>query len=120
MKVAPNLEKVEIPAEFVDKTAFLFEVKDQSFRHLGLEPDSIALVDNSKEFSTKYPVAFVIDDETYVGLPKKIAEDLYYLDNKVSREDVLLFSFNEIRLIGQVRGVYRQNKLKTGFVFEKL
>lgn len=120
MKIAQMLEQVEIPTEFVNKTAFLFEVKDFSFLHLGIEPDNIVLVDNSKEFSDKYPVAFVIEDETHIGLPEKIAEDLYYLENKMIREQVLLFSINEINLIGQVRGIFRQNQPETAFVFEKL
>lgn len=119
MKITLNLEKVEIPQEFVNKTAFLFEVKDRSFLHLGIEPDSIALVDNSKEFSTRYPIAFVVEDETYIGLPEKIAEDLYYLENKIIREELFVFSINEISLIGQVRGVYRQNR-QAGLVFERL
>lgn len=120
MNVAISLKKVEIPTEFVNKTAFLFEVKDQSFQHLGIEPFSIALVDNSKEFSTKYPIVFAIEDETYIGLPEKIAEDLYYLENKAVREELLLFSLHEIKLIGQVKGVFREEKFKNGFVFNKL
>lgn len=120
MNVAICLEKVEIPPEFTGKTAFLFEVKDRSFLHLGIEPYSIALVDNSKEFSTEHPIAFVMDDETFVGLPEKIAEDLYYLGNKMIEEEFLLFSINEIKLIGQVRGIYRQNRKKKCLVFEKI
>ncbi|HRH40147.1 MAG TPA: hypothetical protein PKY82_00790 [Pyrinomonadaceae bacterium] len=120
MNVATPLEKVEIPAEFAGKTAFLFEVKDKSFLHLGIEPSTIALVDNSKEFSTDHPIAFVMKDETYIGLPEKIAEDLYYLENKAVCEPLLIFSIYEIKLIGQIRGIYRQNSRKKGLVFEKI
>ena len=120
MNVIFCLGSVKIPPEFINKTAFLFEIKDGSFLHLGIHPGSIALVDNSKEFSTKFPVAFTLEDETYVGLPKKIAEDLYYLETVAVEENQLLFSLHEIKLIGHVRGVYRQNRSKTGFVFEKL
>ena len=92
MNVDLSLEKVKIPAEFINKTSFLFEVKDFSFIHLGIEPDSIALVDNSRRVSTDYPVAFIFEGETYIGLPKLIAEDLYYLENNLMPEGVMLFS----------------------------
>ena len=120
MNVTICLEKVEIPLEFTGKTAFLFEVKDSSFLHLGIEPDCIALVDNSKEFSIDYPIAFVLGDETFVGLPEKIAEDLYYLENNTVRKEFLLFSINKIKLIGQVKGIFRQNRKKKCLEFEKI
>lgn len=120
MKETFCLATIEIPPEFINKTAFLFEIKNRAFLHLGIESGSIALVDNSKEFSTTFPTAFVMRDETYVGLPKQIAEDLYYLETEAVQENQLLFSLHEINVIGQIRGIYRPNRAKTGLVFARL
>lgn len=120
MKITTCLEKLRIPPEFTNKTAFLFEVTDSSFAEFGIEPGNIALVDNSQEFSNKFPVAFVIEEKIHVGTLRRIAEDLYCLVNIEGEEESLLFSLPEIKLIGQVRGVYRLNKEQTSLIFEKL
>lgn len=120
MKTLIDLALVQIPTEFTNKTAFIFQIDDESFEHLGIRADTIALVDNSQEFSTKFPIAFYLKQERMIGLAEKVLEDLYQLKPKNKNELPTLFSKDEIELIGQLRGIYKFDEMNSSLKFEKL
>ncbi|HRH41207.1 MAG TPA: hypothetical protein PKY82_06140 [Pyrinomonadaceae bacterium] len=111
------LQKIEVPVEFNKKTAFLMEIIDESYLDMGFKPETIVLVDNSKKFSTKRPIAFSIGDERFFGLPEIIIEDLFQLTHLGPEK---LFSKNEINVVGQVRGYFKYDDGEARMIFESL
>lgn len=112
MKTLIDLTDLQIPVEFTNRTAFIFEINDNSFEHIGLPIDTVALVDNCKTFSTVRPIAFYLGNERMVGLAENILEDLYQLKQRNIKDIPTLFTKSEIEMIGQIRGIY-QPELKT-------
>lgn len=120
MNITKLLQKIEIPLEYRNKTAFLFEIIDDSFLQLGLEPETVVLVDNSKEFTTNKPIAFDCGNEKFIGMPEIIIEDLFQLKNDSNLGPEKLFSKNEIEVIGQIKGYFRYNDGEAKMIFERI
>lgn len=120
MKTLIDLTNLKIPSEFTKKTAFIFEINDDSFEHIGLPPETVALVDNSKRFSTVHPIAFYLGNERMVGLAENILEDLYQLKQRNIDDIPTLFTKTEIEMIGQIRGIYKPGLRTQELRFEKI
>lgn len=120
MKTLIDLTNLQIPTEFKNRTSFIFEINDDSFEHIGLPEDTVALVDNSKTFSTVRPIAFYLKNERMVGLAENILEDLYQLKQGNIDNIPTLFTKTEIEMIGQIRGFYKPELRTQELRFEKI
>lgn len=114
------MRRIKIPTQIQAKTSFMFEVKDNSFEHIGIKPKSMVLVNDKPIFTTKRPIAFFLKKERMVGLAQRILADLYQLKPENENVIPILFSKNEIEMIGQITGFYTRNENKDCLEFEKL